>query len=74
MQGTSTKITAASFAGWITILLSYIAFTASWGPEWTTPPPEVLVAFTGLVAFVSGYLVPEKAPVAPPPAPTNTVL
>ena len=74
MQGTSTKITAASFAGWVTILLSYIAFTATWGPGWTTPPPEVLVAFTGLVAFVAGYLVPEKASLAPPPAPTNSVL
>jgi hypothetical protein len=71
MQGTSTKITAASFAGWITILMSYIALTAAWGPMWTTPPPEVLVAFTGLVAFVAGYLVPEKAVIPPPPAPST---
>ncbi len=61
MQGVSTKVTATSFAGWIVILASYVAFTASWGPQWATPPPEVLVAFTGLVGFVSGYLVREKA-------------
>ncbi len=66
MQGTSTKITAAALASWIVILASYVAFTATWGPGWNQPPAEVMVAFTGLISLVAGYLVPEKALNAPP--------
>ena len=61
MQGTSTKLTAGALAGWIMILASYVAFTASWGPQWATPPAEVIAAFTGLLSAVTAWLVPEKA-------------
>jgi hypothetical protein len=61
VKGTSTKISAAALASWIVILASYVAFTAGWGPMWAQPPAEVMVAFTGLVSLVAGYLVPEKA-------------
>ena len=61
MQGTSTKITAGMVAGWVTILVSYVLFTAPWGPQFAPPPVEVVVAFTGFLTFVSSYFVTEKA-------------
>jgi hypothetical protein len=61
MNGTSTKLTASALTGWVIILLSYAAFSATWGPGWAQPPAEVMVAFTGLVSVVAGYFVPEKA-------------
>ena len=61
MQGTSTKLTAGALTSWVVILLSYVAFTATWGPEWAPPPAEVIAAFTGLVGAVAAWLVPEKA-------------
>ena len=69
MQGTSTKLTAGGLAGWVTILVAYVLYTATWGPMWDAPPSEVIVAFTGLVGFVAGWLVPEKAinPAVEPP-------
>ena len=64
MQGTSTKLTAGALSSWIIIIASYVAFTATWGPQWTQPPAEVLAAFTGLIGAVTAWLVPEKALVA----------
>ena len=61
MQGTSTKLTASGLAAWLTICIFYVLFSAPWGPGWVQPPADVTVAFTGLVSFVAGYLVPEKA-------------
>ena len=61
MQGTSTKVTAGSVAGWVTILVSYVLFSASWGPLFDAPPAEVIVAFTSFAAFVASYFVTEKA-------------
>jgi len=61
MQGTSTKVTAAALASWVTICLFYVLFTATWGPAWASPPAEVTVAFTGLIGFIAGYVVPETA-------------
>jgi len=61
MQGTSTKVTAGMVAGWVTILVSYVLFSASWGPLFDAPPTEVVVAFTGFLTFVASYFVTEKA-------------
>ena len=61
MQGTSTKLTAGALTSWVVILLSYVAFTATWGPMWAQPPAEVMVAFTGLVGAIAAWVVPEKA-------------
>ena len=61
MQGTSTKLTAGALSSWIIIILSYVVFTATWGPMWAEPPAEVIVAMTGLVGAVTAWLVPEKA-------------
>ena len=72
MQGTSTKVTATGFAAWITICVFYVLFTASWGPLWAAPPAEVTVAFTGLIGFMAGWIVPEKA--FNPDQPNNTIL
>ena len=64
MQGTSTKLTAGALSSWIIIILSYVAFTATWGPMWAEPPAEVIAAMTGLVGAVTAWLVPEKALIA----------
>ena len=61
MQGTSTKVTAGSVAGWVTILTSYVLFSAPWGPLYAAPPPEVIVAFTAFATFIASYFVTEKA-------------
>lgn len=65
MQGTSTKLTAGALSSWIIICLSYAVFSAAWGPQWTEPPAEVVVAFTGLVGAAAAWLVPEKAVMVP---------
>ena len=61
MQGTSTKVTAGMVAGWVTILASYVLFSATWGPLFDQPPAEVIVAFTGFATFLASFFVTEKA-------------
>lgn len=61
MQGVSSKLSAASVAGLIVTILSYALFTAGWGPNWETPPPEVTAAFVALVSFAIGFFVKETA-------------
>ena len=63
MQGTSTKLTAGAFAASLVLCLSYALFEATWGPLWSQPPADVIVAFTGIIMSVTGWLVPESAPV-----------
>lgn len=61
MKGTSTKLTAGAFTTWITTIVFYVLFTATFGPQWEPPPAEVVVAFTGLVSAVVAWWTPELA-------------